>query len=279
MSAAEIITTHYTHGSLFEAISKGAGVMGKSVDQLSIDQLAAVDEFHIGGRVATQALLDQLRLEPGMHLLDVGCGIGGSSRFASATYNCQVTGVDLTQEYVDTGNRINQCLGLNSCIRLLQANATALPDTADTYDAAIMLHVGMNIEDKVSLAAEVFRVLRPGACLGIYDVMRTGQGDLEFPVPWAQESSGSFVSSPEDYKFALQQAGFTLEAERDRTAFALDFFQQLKAATANSGGPPALGLHILMGSTAAQKVKNMVGNISREIISPIELIARKPGVR
>jgi hypothetical protein len=50
-----------------------------------------------------------------------------------------------------------------------------------------MLHVGMSIEDKEKLAAEVARVLRRGSVFGIYDVLRTGLGDLIFPVPWAND--------------------------------------------------------------------------------------------
>jgi ubiquinone/menaquinone biosynthesis C-methylase UbiE len=46
-----------------------------------------------------------------------------------------------------------------------------------------MLHVGMNIDDKESLCLELARVLQPGSRFAVYDVMRTGDGELSFPTP------------------------------------------------------------------------------------------------
>jgi len=67
----------------------------------------------------------------------------------------------------------------------------------------------------------------------------------------------------------------TVSAERDRRQFALDFFAELTARAASPSGPPPLGLHILMGATGPQKVKNMVENIAAGRIAPIEMVARK----
>ena len=275
MAREDIVTGHYTHGSLFDAICDGARALGKSIDEVSIDDLAPVDEFHIGGRVATRAFLDQLDIQKNSHMLDVGCGIGGGSRYASDTYGCQVTGVDLTPEYIVTGNKLSQNTGFAEKVRLRESNATALGDDPCTYDGAFMLHCGMNIESKGSLASEIFRVLRPGARFGIYDVMRIGDGELVFPVPWAQDETGSSVDTVETYTTALERAGFQVATTRNRRDFALEFFKQLKLSVASAGGPPPLGLHILMGPDAPVKIKNMVENIARGVIAPVELIAEK----
>ena len=55
----------------------------------------------------------------------------------------------------------------------------------------------------------------------------------------------------------------------------LAFFADLRAKTAAAGGPPPLGLHVLMGKTTPEKVQNMIDNISKGRIAPVELIARK----
>ena len=70
-------------------------------------------------------------------------------------------------------------------------------------------------------------------------------------------------------------AGFALTAERNRHDFALAFFSDMRAKTAAAGGPPPFGLHILMGMSAPEKVQNMIDNISKGRIAPVELIARK----
>jgi SAM-dependent methyltransferase len=275
MPETGVIREHYTHGNLIDAIRDGLDKLGKSVEQVRIDDLAPVDEFHIGGRIATASFLDQLDITPEHRVLDVGCGLGGGSRFAADMYGCQVTGVDLTPEYIETGNILCEWVGLDSRVCLRVEDATNLSQDDDSFDRAYVMHVGMNISDKHALAAELHRVIRPGGKAGIYDVMRVSAGELQFPVPWATESSASSVSTPEVYRSALESAGFKVVAERNRRDFALKFFEELLArAPAGSEAPP-LGLHILMGDAAPRKVKNMIDNISRNLVAPIELVAEK----
>jgi ubiquinone/menaquinone biosynthesis C-methylase UbiE len=275
MSEEKAVAEHYTHGSLLAAIGAGVAALGKTPETVSIDDLAPIDEFHIGGRRASEDFLGQLPLGTESHALDVGCGLGGGSRFAASRFGCRVTGIDLTAEYVETGQTLSSWVGLDDRIALHHGSALDLPFDQGRFDAAYMMHVGMNIPDKTQLFAEVYRVLEPGGSFGVYDVMRTGDGNLTFPVPWATTSETSAVAAPEAYRSALETAGFEVAAERNRRDFALEFFAELSAKTAAAGGPPPLGLHILMGATRAEKIKNMVENIAAGRIAPVELIARK----
>jgi len=270
------VASHYTHGGLADAIREGIEKMGKCTDSATVEDLAPVDEFHIGGRIATESFLDQLDINSSHHVLDAGCGLGGSSRFAAKKYGCRVTGVDLTQEYVETGNMLCSWVGLSDHIDLKVGDATALLQSDELFDRAYMLHVGMNIADKAALASELYRVVRPGGTVGIYDVMKIDDGDLAFPVPWASAPGGSSVAPPSNYRSSFEGAGFNIVAERNRREFALEFFAQLQSTTASTEGPPPLGLHILMGNTAPLKIRNMIENVSRNLIAPVEIIAKKP---
>jgi len=269
------VSGHYTHGDLVAAIRKGIESLGKQVGSVTVDDLAPVDEFHIGGRQASEDFLGQLELTPDKNVLDVGCGLGGAARFAANRYGCHVTGIDLTPEYVETGKTVCGWLGLADRVSLHLGSALELPFAAASFDRAYMLHVGMNISDKAKLCAEVGRVLKGDGIFGIYDVMQTGEGELTFPVPWATTASSSAVAPPAVYREALQKAGFTVIAERNRRDFALEFFDRLRARTAAAGGPPPLGLHILMGRNTPDKVQNMIANIAAGRIAPVEIIARK----
>lgn len=271
----DLIATHYTHGRLLQSILAGVAKLGKTPRSVRIDDLAPVDEFHIGGRIATESLLDQLGLRADDEILDVGCGLGGACRFVAQRYGCRVTGIDLTPQYIETGRILCSWVGLEDRITMLQGNATGMPSSDATFDKAYMLHVGMNIVAKHALAAELHRVLRPGGRLGIYDVMRVGGVGLTYPVPWASTAEGSAVGSPAEYKEALAAAGFRIIAERNRRDFALEFFARMQSAAVAAEGPPPLGLHILMGETAPTKIRNMIQNISENLIAPVELIAER----
>lgn len=229
----EGIAAHYTRAGLLGAIEDGVAKLGKTPATVTVEDLAPVDEFHVGGRDASEAFLDQLGLTASHRVLDVGCGLGGSARFAATRYGCHVTGIDLTDAFVVTGQALCDWVRLRDRVSLRHGSAPAMPFETGAFDAAYMLHVGMNIEDKQQLCAEVHRVLRPGARFGIYDLMRTGDGALQYPVPWASEPEHSALSTPSDYRSALKGAAFTVGAERSRREFALEFFASMKARTAH----------------------------------------------
>ena len=275
MPTQQDVSDHYTHGDLAAAIRSGIESLGKAIISVTVDDLAPVDEFHIGGRQASDDFLGQLDLSPGKHVLDIGCGLGGAARFVASRYGCRVTGIDMTPEYVETAKVLCRWVGLDSSISLHQGSALSMPFADRAFDRAYMLHVGMNIDDKAKLCSEVGRVLRSNALFGIYDVMRIDDGELTYPVPWATTAASSAVAKPAQYRAALQAAGFSVVAERNRRDFALAFFDQLRARTAAAGGPPPLGLHILMGRNTPDKVQNMIENISNGRIAPVELLARK----
>ena len=271
----EDVSAHYASAGLLAAIRDGVARLGKTPGTVTTEDLAPVDEFHIGGRQASEDFLGQLGLTSDQRVLDVGCGLGGTARFAATRYGSHITGIDLTEEYVTTGQAMCDWVGLGDRVSLRQGSALAMSFEADTFDGAYMLHVGMNIDDKRQLCAEVHRVLRPGACFGIYDVMRTGEGELAYPVPWAATSETSAVHSLDDYRAALRAAEFATTAERNRRDFALEFFAKLKARTTGARGSAPLGLHILMGDTTPRKIANMVANIASGTIAPVEIVARK----
>lgn len=275
MSYDKAVSEHYTHGELLGAIQASVTKLGKTIDSITTEDLAPLDEFHIGGRVATDNLLDQLNLSEQDHILDVGCGLGGAARFVANKYNNRVTGIDLTQEYINVGKILCAWVGLEKQVTLYQGSALSMPLESGTFDGALMLHVGMNIDDKAKLFSEVYRLLRPGAFFAVYDVMRIHDGELTYPVPWATENTTCRLATPDQYKQALNHAGFKMFTENNRRDFALDLFKRMRLKNKANGTPPPLGLHTLMPETSGVKVKNMIDSIKVNLIAPVEIIAQK----
>ncbi len=273
MDTEQQVAKHYSHGALESAILEALKASGKNIDKLSPADLAGVDEFHLGWRAATVEIAKDIDLTSAMHVLDVGSGIGGPARYFAEAHGAQVTGIDLTDEFVQVANALTRRCGLADRANFQQASALALPFKDSTFDAATMIHVGMNIDDKAKVFSEVRRVLRPKARFAVYEVMRTSNGEIPYPMPWAATPATSFVRTPDDYRDMLTGAGFKLEGEVSRRDLALELWQEMRRKIAEHG-PPKLGLHVLMGEAAKERLGNVISTLERGIIAPIEMVAR-----
>jgi SAM-dependent methyltransferase len=162
---------------------------------------------------------------------------------------------------------------LDGSAKFRQASALQVPFAPNTFDRAYMIHVGMNIADKSGIFREVRRVLKPAGLFTIFDILRAADGPIRYPVPWALGEETSFVAAAKDYRDALESAGFLMERERGHAPFAIEFTERVMARMAQ-GGPPALGLHLLIGEKAPIMIRNTLAMMKEGILEPVELQAR-----
>ena len=273
MTVERIVIEHYRHGALEEALLKGLAAAGKDPDKITADDLAPADEFHSGGRQATVDFAAAFGPKSGMHLLDIGSGLGGPSRYFAVHHGCRVTGIDLSDEFVAVAASLSRRVGVADRVDYRQASATQLPFADHSFDGAYMLHVGMNISDKAKLFSEVHRVLKPGGTFGIYDAMRVKDGPFTYPVPWASGDEANFIATPATYRALLTAAGFEVVKQRDRSQFVLEYSRTRLPKM--RGGPPPLGIHIVQGPATSQKLGNMLALLESGTIAPVELICRR----
>ncbi len=270
------VARHYGNVELLARILAGLEASGADLDRLRPDDLATVDEFHIGGREATAHATSKLGLDAGAHLLDIGCGIGGAARYIAAEIGCRVTGLDLTPEFIDVARRLTELTGLDDKIAYECASALDMPFEDSAFDAAITLHVAMNIRERAALYGEIARVLKPGATICVYDVMKAGTGELTYPVPWAKSPDTSHLTTADEMRDLLDVAGFDVGEVEDRSGFARAFFHRaLAAAEASEGGPPPLGVHLILGASAPEMFRNVLANIEAGHIAPVQMIATR----
>jgi len=175
MSVETQVSAHYTHGDLLNAIDVALAKAGKNPAKPSLEDLAPVDEFHVRGREATTELGTHLGLREDHRVLDVGSGLGGASRQLATAYKCQITGIDLTEEYCRVATELASRVGLSDRVRYQQGSALTMPFPDNSFDIAYTQHVAMNIADKAGLYREIARVLKPRGKFGIYDLLQ-GQG-------------------------------------------------------------------------------------------------------
>lgn len=265
MDADDLVRSHYGADDLEGVVTGALVAAGADLDALRLEDLAGLDQLHAGAGAATEHVLDHLALEPGMRLLDVGCGIGGPARAAAARHGCQVTGIDLSPDFVAVARFLTDRLGLSAAVTFDVGSATDLPYPAGSFARAMMNHAGMNIADKHRVFAEVRRVIEPGGLFAVYDQMRTGDGELTYPLPWADDEASSFVERREQYIELLEEAGFRIEHDEDRTA-----------ANAAGGPPPpgTLSPADLFGPGFAERLGNSNSAAMAGTLSAVLLVAR-----
>lgn len=270
------VASHYGLTDLHRTILANLAASGFDVARLKHDDLAQIDEFHMGGRPATEYVLTKLKLAGGEHVLDVGSGLGGPARCLASRFGCAVTGLDLTPDYVTIARDLTIRTGLEDRIAFVVGSALAMPFADGRFDAAINFHVAMNIRERDKLYGEVARVLKPGGVFCLYDVMRdAGDGELHFPLHWADTPETSHLTTPSGTAALLEAAGFRVEEVEERKDIALAFLQERRAALAD--GTPLLGVHVLLGANARVKVENMIRNLEEGRVTPVIMVARRRG--
>jgi SAM-dependent methyltransferase len=269
------IFDYYSPNDLYNKIIEGLNTHGKDLSKVTLDDLQPVDEFHIRGDAATKELIKLSGFTPDMHILDVGCGIGGSTRRLSKEIGCYVTGIDLSEEYIDTAERLTQLLNMQERVKFHATSALDLPFDDNSFDGVWSLQMGMNVEDKLSWIQEAFRVLKPGGRAILYEVCGNKNAPIYFPVPWAQDSSMSFLVKPESFRETIKAAGFDITVWNDKTDLAQKAFANVQKPV---GEPnlPVLGVYLLVGNDIQTKAYNLHRNLDEERVSLIEAVAVRP---
>ena len=172
----------------------------------------AVDQLHSRGIVATREHAERAHIQTGMYVLDLGCGLGGASRYLAAECGCRVAAIDLTPNFVEVARILTARCGLADRIEIRQANALALPFEDGTFDHVWSYAVTMNIPDKEGLGREVARVLKPGGCFSCNEIAQGTGGAPVFPLAWATDEASSFLVSPAVMRAVLEGSGLSIRA-------------------------------------------------------------------
>jgi SAM-dependent methyltransferase len=207
---------------------------GTPLTQLTPRQLDQFDQFHAGGPQAVERVRQNLGVEPGMTVLDVGSGFGGPARQIARSVGCNVVGVDITAAYVEVARALTEGAGLSKRVRFLCTDVAALAD--NQFDAAYTMHVQMNVADKKTFYAEIADRLRPGARLVVFEVCCNGEGEPGLPLPWSLDGSDSFLVAADDLRNTIEACGLTVDEWVDETDWVRGWFERAAAQVAAAAG-------------------------------------------
>jgi len=243
------VRDHYSPAGLTERLK---AVLGPQTQPLTTQQLAALDQFHTRGLAATADLAKLVGITAQMSVLDIGSGIGGPARFLAETYGCRVTGVDLSDSFVEAARYLTARTAQSDQISFETANALNLPFDQNSFDVVLLQHVAMNIHDRPGLYKEIRRVLKSGGHFATFDVV-LNSGDPLYPVPWARTPQTSFLLTAPATVEAVETAGFRTLVSQDDTAVAAEWFADLRA----KGPGPTPNLGTVMGPDFPQLAANL----------------------
>ena len=269
-----LVDKHYGFGGIMEKIEAGLNLASKDVNSLTVDDLAPIDEFHTRGRESTLEVAELGNLKASDLVLDVGCGLGGTARYLAKQYKCKVVGIDLTEEYISVGKKLTELVGLSNRVELRHGSALEIPYGDERFDIVWTEHVQMNIADKNRFYSEMARVLKPGGRLLFHDIFR-GIGDPPFyPAPWAEDESISALATETEARSIIEQVGLEIEQWIVKVQESIEFFKRVSAQI-EADGPPPIGIHLLMGDNAKDKLQNYVRNLCENRVSVALGIAHK----
>lgn len=274
MTNEKAIADHWGRGDVYALIVSALGKMSKPLDAVTLEDLAPVDHFHARGLAATVELADRLAIKAGQHIVDIGCGLGGPARYMAKRFQCKVSGVDITQPFVEAANRLTALLRMEHQVTIQHGDGQRLPYGDALFDGAYTQHVTMNVADRRMFFAEACRVLKNGAFFALTEHGLGPKGDPHYPLPWSADGSGAYLVRPSETRALLEAAGFEDIVLEDTGAKYVAGYKTM-IEKAEKGVLPPLGIHILMGETALQKSRNAARNIEEGRTHPIQLLCRK----
>lgn len=273
------IRQHYTRGDLLQRLQAALAEDGADPARPTLQALAPYDQFHGRGLEATEDLAALVQPAASDHLLDVGSGLGGPSRYMSQRFGCRVTGVDLTPEFCAVATQLTLQLGLQQQVDFHVADALALPFGDASFDGAYSMNVSMNIADKAGLYRALWRVLKPGGWLLLSELARGDGPEPDYPTPWAASAASSFLATPEQTRQGLLDAGFEMLQLEHSLDKALAYGARSRKQVERGEKPPHRAVMLIHGDVAARAMANSTRALNDGGTLPIEVLARRPALQ
>lgn len=177
-----------------------------------------------GGLETTEEIVAMLSLKPGLKVLDVGCGIGGSGFYMVKNFNVQVLGVDLSTNMIQIGKQ-RAIEFKDDKVEFVVQDVTSAEYEPESFDVIYSRDTILHIEDKKSLFANFLKWLKPGGEVLISDYCK-GPQELSDVMKAYIAKRQYHLLSPEEYGKLLEEVGFSDVKAKDNTA---RFIEILKA--------------------------------------------------
>lgn len=265
MNEEKVLTVKQDQSAgLYEDLLHHLQKRGVDIKKLTRSDLSEIDEFHKRRTEVSEELVSKFAFR-NLTVLDVGCGIGGTCRMMAEKFNCVVSGIDKNEEFIRTATELSSLVGLEDKTFFVQGDALDMPYRDNFFDVVWTQHVQMNIEDKKKFYSEIYRVLKCNGSFIYYDVFSKGNGDINYPVPWANTTEDNFLDTLPKIQVLLLALGFSKTHTTNQTEPDFEFLRSLLNQK-NSTEEPRQELNAIMGASSTEKLLNVLKGIEENII-------------
>ncbi len=175
------------------------------------------EQIHSGADRTTDELASALGLKEGMHVLDVASALGAPARHIAKKHGVKVTGLDFTRTMNEKAIERNKKAGLDGVIDIVEGNAMDMPFKKNTFDVVWGQEAWCYVSNKDVLAAECYRVLKPGGKLGFTDWVITGEVEADLLAKLYESMSFPYMETFGGWQEVLKKVGFKMLDARDQT--------------------------------------------------------------
>jgi 27-O-demethylrifamycin SV methyltransferase len=194
------------------------------------------DPLPVGTARLTELMIEALRIEPGHEMLDVGCGTGAPACHVAGAFGVHVTGITTSPEGIAAARARAAGAGLAERTAFEQRDGmdNGFPDAS--FDRVWALESSHLMRDRDRFVTESARVLRPGGRIAVCDIVRRRPlpfaevRRLREPLALLRDVFGDARMEPlAEYRRLAEEAGLSVEVERDLTAATRPTFARWRA--------------------------------------------------
>ena len=170
-----------------------------------------------GGEGNVAHLIDGLNVQ-NKRILDIGCGIGGPAFVLANKYGARVTGIDIEAHLIDHAQIRAKELGLEKQTEFNFVKPGALDFPDESFDVVFSSGALTQVENKLGIYQESWRVLNPGGTFTCYDWMKPRGEYSQDMLYWFELEGITYaMETPERHKETFQEAGFINVRIKDKS--------------------------------------------------------------
>jgi cyclopropane fatty-acyl-phospholipid synthase-like methyltransferase len=188
---------------------------------LTVEQLTPFDNYHYFGTEAVDEAITALGLKSGMHVLDIGSGIGGPARYIASRSGARVTALELQPDLDSLAADLTKRCGMSDLVE--HRCGDILDGVGDTYDAVVSFLCFLHIADRERLLTACRAALAPGGAMYVEDYGKRREPTDDEAALLALKVQCPMLPSPSEYAEQLRAAGFADVHVDDVTSQWADF--------------------------------------------------------